>query len=255
MSESSNGETEKKFGPQDQGIKETRTFRDRLKSGQTADDLRDKLNNTTTDRRSLIAGGTVLAITSAVAASNLLRRNQEKRPSQAAPTPEVESSHPHLVMLARNENGELGFSENPDVAQYIAHPQFSGINSSPNVRVRTEIDTTNDETIIDGVLARELEDANLGVIRVGGFDFKAYNDMHNDPQFCFKTTNKDHVEKFEYLWLAFATKVEENPTNPELYIDDADGTRSIQLVDHTGNYVDRGHSEVISPIYVDTTGN
>ncbi len=254
MSES-NSESGKRFEPQDQGIKETRTFGDRLRSGQTMDDLSDKLHNTKTDRRSFVAGTTVLGITAAVAASKLFGRRHENQTSQGIPTPEVEANHPHLVMLARDENGELGFSENPDVAQYIPHPQFFGIDANPYVRVRTEIDVTNDKTIIDGVLARELEDANLGVIRVGGFDSKAYNDMHNDPQFCFKTLNEDHVEKFEYLWLSFAKKVEEDPMNAELYIDDSDGTRSIQLVDHTGKAVDRGHSEVISPIFVDTTGN
>ena len=256
MPESSQGSDDGKlFGPQDQGI--TRTFPEKLKSGQAVDDLRDRLDNTNIGRRSLIKAGVAsgLAVAAAITGRKLRQEDHEASPGQLSPTPEVEAVHPPLTLLARDENGELGFSKSPNVAQYIENPDFKGIGTNLTVKIRNEIDVTNDENIVGEINAHELNDLGIGLIRVGGKGYMANNDLHDDPQYTFGTTDKDHVPVFEYEWLAFAKKIEPDPNNPDLYIDESDDSLSIQLVDKDGNPVDKNNYQVISPIYVNTTGN
>lgn len=177
----------------------------------------------------------------------------DKQPLPQSTTPEVKKElNNQINPVLRTENG-LEAGKNPDVVQYVDDPEFAGVNGDPFVKLRTEIDVSTEDNV-KRVPARQLNELGIGVSRAGAIGWKANNGTYDDPNYCFKV-KVDGVDEFEYEWLFLSRKVEPDPNNPNLFIDESDGTRSIQVVDDMNNPVDREQVLFTGPNYVNTVAN
>jgi len=211
MSESSGPDIEKQFGPQDQGLKESRSFNDRLKSGQMMDDISEKLNSKTDRRSFIVRTGTMLGL--AAAAAGLKQRQGSSEltppPPQSRPQQETGELPPQLAndiqYLIRNEEGKLEYS---NVAQYY-DADFVQLNDGQGkpILVRNEHKQNSDKT--QELTAEDMNDHQIGVIRVAGV-----NQDNARPEDSFIDDNKNFV----YEWLALV-RLTDDPEHPYVYVD------------------------------------
>jgi len=209
MSESSNSEIGKQFGPQDQGLKKTRNLGDKLKNGEGIDYLEKKLSSTT-DRRSFLARtGSMFGLGAAAA---LLKHGQGSTehatpPPQSTPTPETVEAPIELendIQFLSKEGDQLEYS---DVAQYY-DASFSqpGDGLGKPIFVRNEHKQNSNK--VEKLTADEMNDHQIGVIRVAGI-----NQDNARPKDSFIDEDKNYV----YEWLVLV-RLTDDPKHPYVYV-------------------------------------
>lgn len=218
MSEtSSNPEMEKQFGPQDQGLKESRSPIERLKGGGAADILDTKI-----DRRSFISRtGSLIGLGAAAAFLKHRQGTNEHTPPppQSTAVPEVDEIPKKLEnqikYLALDETEKLGFS---DVAQYF-EAEFSRVapsatNPEGKVIIRNEYKTLSDKA--EFVNPNDLNDHGIVVVRVAS----PYDNAN--PEYSFVVDEPlpqaPNNTKRYYEWFALAVPTAD-PQQPLQYID------------------------------------
>ncbi len=210
MSEtSSSPEMGKKFGPQDQGLKESRSTIEQLKGGGAADILDTK---TRIDRRSFITRtGSLIGLGAAAAFLKHRQGTNEHTPPPPQSTPVVEAKEAPVelendVKFLAKEGDQLEYS---NVAQYYDANFIQlngGIDGKPIIVRNEHKQHSND---VEELPASDMNDHGIGVIRVAGI-----NQDNARPQDSFIDNDKNYV----YEWLVLV-RLTDDPEKPYVYVD------------------------------------
>jgi hypothetical protein len=201
----------KQFGPQDEGLKETRNPLHKLQNGQAWDGLEDTLNNTSMDRRSFLARtGSLLGLgaTAAILKGRQGRSEHTPPPPQSTPNPEVVETPVELengIQFLAKEGDQLEYS---DVAQYYdANFKQPADGLGKPIFVRNEHKQNSNKS--EELTADEMNNHQIGVIRVAGI-----NQDNARPQDSFIDEDKNYV----YEWLVLV-RLTDDPQQPYVYVD------------------------------------